>query len=489
MSSTTHTWLGATSTAWQNDMNWSGGQPVNGSGDDALDTIDSLDVMTPPPFAPPTLANATIYGYTLTLETADVTFDTVTMGGASGGFTLISSPNPGNKTGESAISSQGTVTFSSNATASITNLLDLNGLTGSSVFENDGSMTVSGQGILENDLTLNNNGMIDLGLLEAFGAITGMGTIGVDGGSALFFNSVAASQTIDFQSQVGFITLDEFNLMLGGTGTFGGMLTNMVAGDEITINDVSDVSVTSYNGATLVLGSSMGPISLQAGGAITGFDVVNSDSGAILTAISCFAAGTHIGTAGGNVPVEDLAVGDHVITLAGEYRPIVWIGHRHVKCRRHPDPAAAQPIRIEAGAFGDGVPDRALYLSPDHAVSVGDALIPIKHLLNGTTVWQTSVAEVTYYHIELATHDLLLAEGLPVESYLETGARMAFANGGAVAQLNPHFAADVREAGGCAPLVVSGPRLEAARALLRRRAATLAAAMAPVRRQRRAPIG
>ncbi len=70
-------------------------------------------------------------------------------------------------------------------------------------------------------------------------------------------------------------------------------------------------------------------------------------------------------------------------------------------------------------------------LSPDHAVFVDDVLVPVRHLINGSTIVQEPVAEVTYYHVELATHDVILAEGLPCESYLDTGNRAVFVNGGA----------------------------------------------------------
>jgi hypothetical protein len=67
-----------------------------------------------------------------------------------------------------------------------------------------------------------------------------------------------------------------------------------------------------------------------------------------------------------------------------------------------------------------------LLLSPDHSVFVEDVFIPIRHLVNDTTVVQIDVATVTHYHIELPRHDVVLAEGLPAETYLETGARFAF---------------------------------------------------------------
>jgi hypothetical protein len=77
---------------------------------------------------------------------------------------------------------------------------------------------------------------------------------------------------------------------------------------------------------------------------------------------------------------------------------------------------------------------------------------------------------VTYFHVELARHDVLLAEGLPAESYLETGQRANYANGGTVVRQFPDFAARAWDALGCAPLVVTGPALDAARERIQRAA-------------------
>jgi hypothetical protein len=135
------------------------------------------------------------------------------------------------------------------------------------------------------------------------------------------------------------------------------------------------------------------------------------------------------------------------------------------------------PIRIVAHAFGPGRPARELVLSPDHAVFVDDVLIPIRHLVNGSTVARIECDAITYYHVELPKHDVLLAEGLPAESYLETGTRSAFANCDGVVQLHPDFApqsdhvAWLWETEGYAPLVVVGERLDRARRKLAHRAA------------------
>ena len=104
---------------------------------------------------------------------------------------------------------------------------------------------------------------------------------------------------------------------------------------------------------------------------------------------------------------------------------------------------------------------------------VEDVLIPIRHLINGTTVAQITRQAITYYHIELPRHDVLLANGMPAESYLEAGARDAFANGdgrGLAASSGFCPAArplhDMWEAQGYAPLVVTGAALERAREAL-----------------------
>ena len=163
------------------------------------------------------------------------------------------------------------------------------------------------------------------------------------------------------------------------------------------------------------------------------------------------------GTSEGDVAVETLAFGDLVLTCGGALVPAQWIGYRHVNCRRHPKPEKVWPVRVAAGAFDDNLPHRDLWLSPDHAVYVDDVLIPIKHLINGTSIAQIPTEQITYYHIELPQHDVLLAEGLPAESYLDTGDRSNFANGGQPIALHPDFSARMWEAMGCAPLIVTGP--------------------------------
>ena len=90
-------------------------------------------------------------------------------------------------------------------------------------------------------------------------------------------------------------------------------------------------------------------------------------------------------------------------------------------------------------------------------------MIPIKHLVNGVSIQQVPVDEVTYYHVELPCHDVLLAEGLPAESYLDTGDRSGFDNGGTPIALHPGFALMKWAAEGYARLVVAGAELNVVR--------------------------
>lgn len=203
--------------------------------------------------------------------------------------------------------------------------------------------------------------------------------------------------------------------------------------------------------------------------------------------VACFASGTRIATPEGPVAVEDLTPGMTVLTAQGDTAPVIWMGHRRVDCARHPDPKNVLPVRVQRDAFGPGRPHRDLVLSPDHAVAFEDVLIPIRHLVNGSTIRQESVPTVTYWHVELPEHDLLLAEGLEVESYLDTGDRDSFANGGVVVQRHPSFGAGRREANGVAPLVVLGAQVDRARDHLAARASVIRPrAAATVRSRRRA---
>jgi hypothetical protein len=264
----------------------------------------------------------------------------------------------------------------------------------------------------------------------------------IDAGSTLAViaaGSISVGQTASISAQQVDFSIGAF-ITLGSTGTLvnsGSVVTLGTTGSDA----VSEGGFTLGSGAVITTASTV----------ITPNDIIILDS-----PVSCFAAGTRIATPDGPRAVQQLAVGDSVTLVNGNVAPIIWIGQRRVDCRRHPAPERVWPVRIEAHAFGLGRPHAPLFLSPDHAVFVDDVLVPVKRLVNGTTIRQTPVAEITYFHLELARHDVVLAEGLPVETYLDTGGRAAFGEG--VITLHPDFGAPedlamVWEQKGFAPLI------------------------------------
>jgi hypothetical protein len=265
--------------------------------------------------------------------------------------------------------------------------------------------------------------------------------------------------------------------LAGTVGAFdaGQTITGFAQGDTIQLNGVTGLAA-SFNTATdqLTLTGAAQPYILQFDSAFNGETLVSGTSGGntTLTLIPCFASGTCIATPGGQTRVEALRPGDRVLTQSGELLPIVWTGQRRVDCDAHPEPARVRPIRIAAHAFGEHEPHRDLLLSPDHAILVQDVLVPVKHLVNGQSIRQLDMPMITYHHLELPHHAVILAEGLPCESYLDTGDRIAFADHGGQILLYPVFGGEtrdvmlVRDALACAPLRVMGEEVDAVRSLL-----------------------
>jgi hypothetical protein len=197
--------------------------------------------------------------------------------------------------------------------------------------------------------------------------------------------------------------------------------------------------------------------------------------------VICFAAGTMIATARGEVPVESLRVGDLVVARHGgaALQPVIWLGHSRVDISRHPRPERVAPVRIRAGALAEGVPARDLRVSPDHGILLDGNLVPAGLLVNGSTIVQeTWCPEVTYWHVELPAHGLLVSDGAVTESYLDNGNRHHFDNHPVTAMVKDFGTpqADAPRARGCLPVLREGALLDRIRARLGARAA---AAMEP----------
>lgn len=145
----------------------------------------------------------------------------------------------------------------------------------------------------------------------------------------------------------------------------------------------------------------------------------------------CFLEGTKISTPKGATRVEELSIGDAILTADGESIPVRWIGRQRVVCAFLP-PERLMPVRIRAGALGAGLPLRDLHLTANHALMIEGLLINASALINGTSIDWIPLTELgteySIYHIETEHHSLILAEGTPAESYIDYLSRSSFYN-------------------------------------------------------------
>lgn len=148
--------------------------------------------------------------------------------------------------------------------------------------------------------------------------------------------------------------------------------------------------------------------------------------------VVCFTSGTLIMTRQGEVAINDLRVGDEVLTLDRGYREIRWIGSRKldaIDLRLNPK---LRPIRIRAGALGNGMPHRDLLVSPQHRIFIAskiaaqmfgcdEVLVTAKQLveIEGICI-ANDVDEVSYWHFLCDDHEIVVANGALSET-LYTG--------------------------------------------------------------------
>jgi hypothetical protein len=144
----------------------------------------------------------------------------------------------------------------------------------------------------------------------------------------------------------------------------------------------------------------------------------------------CFLSGTRISTPVGERRVEDLEIGDEIVTFNG-VKSIRWIGHNRYKKQPGTDwIEAVKPIRVARFAVDNNTPRHDLYLSSAHCVFIDGVLIPVAYLINDVSIVPCAPPDldlIEYFHIEFETHEVVRAEGMPVESYLGAN-RESFSN-------------------------------------------------------------
>jgi ELWxxDGT repeat protein len=177
----------------------------------------------------------------------------------------------------------------------------------------------------------------------------------------------------------------------------------------------------------------------------------------------CYLKGTRILTPTGQTPIEDLSIGDMVMTRWKGIQPIKWIGRQSYSAEFVNNNPSKTPVRISAHALGHQLPADTLAVSPGHSMLIGDTLVLARLLINEITITQGEAAgDIDYFQIELESHDCVVAEGAWSETYADCeGQRAQFHNAAEFDQLYPdHRPAE--ELTLCAPRPERGPVLDAA---------------------------
>jgi len=135
----------------------------------------------------------------------------------------------------------------------------------------------------------------------------------------------------------------------------------------------------------------------------------------------CFLAGTRIRTPQGETCIEDLKIGDEVVTTRHEAQPIKWIGRQVFKKSGASWVEASLPIRVSRFALDAQTPHTDLYLSPWHSLLIDGFLMPVMELVNGVSIRPALPPGrqiIEYFQLLLDSHEVILAEGAPAETLL-----------------------------------------------------------------------
>ncbi|GCD74139.1 outer membrane protein [Acetobacter pasteurianus NBRC 3299] len=264
-----------------------------------------------------------------------------------------------------------------------------------------------------NTVTIANDGTLSVGTLKApitFGASPSDSSAS----NTLIVNNYASSGTLTINNlsprdQIVFSNGETTSLSWSGNGNEivdqnGTVLANVTFADGYTKDDYS------FNGDTVT--------------------------------VTCFLAGSMIRTPEGEKAVEDIRLGDEVVTFDWQQNthvatPVVWAGKAHANVRADlADDEAGWPVRILENAIAPGVPYKDMLITAEHCLFFNGKLVPARMLVNGVSIfYDKSMTSYDYYHIETEQHSVITADGVQTESYLDTGNRSTFRQLGKVVAL------------------------------------------------------
>ena len=218
-----------------------------------------------------------------------------------------------------------------------------------------------------------------------------------------------------------------------GFGTSGGNLSNT----QIYWFSPNTITLNSFSApiGTFIATNEITASDLLFTGNLYSFGGLNLNSSGVGSSVQiypltlCYLKGTKILTPTGYTNVEDLQVGDHVLSYgsignnadvqlseSGEAKPIKWISSFYGVKRD----ASDLPICFTAGSLGENAPSSDLFVSPGHRVIIDGKMVVARDAVNGETIVQEDTLEtIEYYHFELDEHSVVMAEGVLAETFLE----------------------------------------------------------------------
>jgi Hint domain len=418
--------------------------------------------------------------------TGDVTGTTgLDIGGSA---TLLLNGGSNSASQATFLGSGGTLEIGAGASLTLTNAFDASANTlkldsSSSQFTDSAGITLGGNGLITGTGTINaaiNGGSSASGVITASGgALTINGAIDASGSASTL--EIASGSTLDLAGNVGVNgTIQPTLQFLAGAGIFQdtavtqgsvdlGTISGFTGSDQIQLQAFGSGDHATVSGDTLTISNAASTLSQT----YTFSSAANlgwfHQNGSVDELTACFMAGALIRTPDGEAAVETMKVGDLVVTASGALRPLKWIGSRAYSARFAGNNRDLLPIRFKAGSLAEGVPTRDLLVSPKHAMFLDGVLIPAEHLVNGATIAQEPPGEdIHYFHLELETHDVLIAEGAFSESFVDDDSRSMFQNAHEFRELYPDERP--KEARYCKPRVEHGFALDRVRRRLAARA-------------------
>jgi len=241
--------------------------------------------------------------------------------------------------------------------------------------------------------------------------------------------------------------------------------------EQLTSNSSVSLMVTGDT-ATVTSGGTIYNVDIAGASSMDLYLAADGAGNTYIEAGLCYLRGTNILTPTGAVPVENLQIGDLVVTRFNNFQPIKWIGRQSYDSRITRADNSQIPVRIHAGALAPNQPARDLYVSPGHSMLIGNTLVLASSLVNGVTITQDFAPEtIDYFQIELAMHDCVVAEGAWAETFADgPGLREQFHNRAEFFALYPQHRPP-EAVSLCAPRPEQGENLAAALAPIAARAA------------------